>query len=457
MDEHVAQLNPEKDFEPKSMRMKRVGNGVTLHTGRKAGSSDEEPIAYKFDAAQWTPDGAKAWLARRGVKCAEFAACEKKQSMSAGTSAGNLDFEVPVLKAGTFNASQGGTIELTDEDLDQAVRDTNDLIADGSLRPPGKIGHDDDQSKVGKLFPKGGQAALGWFKRFYRSGSEILGSATAVSAQFADAVKRGVWGPRSVELIRDWTHPVTGKVYPLVIKAVAWLGSEMPAVPVHQLYGLSDGLSGSGESLILLLGGGKTGVVQGEIDMTTEELNAIVQAAVKKALDEAKLSAGGGGGNQEAAIKTAVDEALKKATEASEARFKAERAKVIDLRLTAAQAAGKLTPAEVTAQKQLMASMTDEQIDLAFKTIEERKPNPKTGAVGGGHGGEGDQVAAGQDRLTALAAQRAREKKISFAAAAREITAENPNDARVWLFNAGISRVAQRADTVEQALTVEIG
>src|SRR3972149_1091100 len=135
-----------------------------------------------------------------------------------------MTFDLPLLKPGTFDASEGGTFEVNAADLEQLMNDTNELIDAGDLRPPAKIGHDDDQSAAEKLFPKGGMAALGWAKKLRMEGDQLVAQMQGVSKKFVELVKKGLWGPRSAEIVRNWKHPTTGKTYPFLLKAVAWLG-----------------------------------------------------------------------------------------------------------------------------------------------------------------------------------------------------------------------------------------
>lgn len=105
------------------------------------------------------------------------------------------------------------------------------------LRPPNKIGHDDDQALVrnsiaaGELPAptEGEMPAVGWVENVRVNGEKLLGDLMRVPKAFADLLDKGAWRTRSVELA-SVTSQTTGKTYDWVVTGLAWLGGKMPAV-----------------------------------------------------------------------------------------------------------------------------------------------------------------------------------------------------------------------------------
>ncbi len=300
---------------------------------------------------------------------------------------GGLELDLPVLAPGKYRPSKGGPLELTAEQLDRMVADTNALIEDGSLRPPAKLGHGEDQDKAAAVWPKGGAPALGWVKRLWRNKAGEYGiRLAAVSERFAGYVRKGLWGPRSAELVENWTHPTTGKTYPLILKAVAWLGSEMPAAPMHEVYGLaSDDLDG----VLLALAAEADFVEVLNLSLGSHEPEKPATGASPTPRgDDAAL----------AAIVPPRSEPSEKEdltlTEDLKAQLRAAQEKLVETRLAALVAGGRLEPAEADAQKAVLVELgLDEavgRLDLmdrfASKTKttptgahDETPPTPKTG------------------------------------------------------------------------------
>ena len=258
---HCAILNDQALFDPATLSIREgTAPGISILMGCRKGSKTEEGIAYRFDASQFSAETARAWLEQRTISSQRF------QAADASTDDG-VAFSVAVLKEGDFPGSVDGEpaqIPLTREQIEQCRRDTNDLLNDGSLDVVARIdpsqaiggaqlGHSPDQSAVQNLFPDGGAAALGHMRQLRWIGDTLAADFQGVSQKFADCVKRGLWHARSADLIHNWTHPVTKRVYPMIMKSLSWLGSEMPAVPVHEIWGLA--ATGGGSAALSTAGG----------------------------------------------------------------------------------------------------------------------------------------------------------------------------------------------------------
>lgn len=95
------------------------------------------------------------------------------------------------------------------------------------LRPPAKIGHD------------GYGPSVGWLENLRVIGSKLVADVKDVPRRFAELIDSRAFDGRSVELSRI-TSQRTGRKYPLVVSALAWLDDRLPAVrtldDVHALY-----------------------------------------------------------------------------------------------------------------------------------------------------------------------------------------------------------------------------
>lgn len=136
---------------------------------------------------------------------------------------------IEIMAEGTWNGD-----EYTRHDLDSMVEAFSELK--GQVDPPVKLGHDDKQ----RLAQKDGFPALGWVKRLYRKGGTLLADLRDVPRRIADLITAGAYQKVSSEIYFD--REVDGKVYPLVLKAIALLGGDMPAVKDIKSIGDIEGL-----------------------------------------------------------------------------------------------------------------------------------------------------------------------------------------------------------------------
>ena len=125
--------------------------------------------------------------------------------------------DVEILATGTHNGRQ-----FTTSDLDKMVEAFQALK--GKLDPPVKLGHDDSQ----KLLQKDGYPAAGWIAGLKRVGDKVLATLTDVPKAIADLMAAKAYRKRSVEVYFDWKFE--GKVWPIVLRGLALLGEDIPAV-----------------------------------------------------------------------------------------------------------------------------------------------------------------------------------------------------------------------------------
>lgn len=128
---------------------------------------------------------------------------------------------VPIFKTGKWKGT-----EYTIEDLDEIVRNTNALIRAGLHEPPIKLGHDENQEY---LLNKSGLPSFGFVKRLYRVGNEIFAD-IEVPQEMVEWLEKRYYDKVSAEIYLDYEHPETGEKIGKVLRAIAFLGADLPAV-----------------------------------------------------------------------------------------------------------------------------------------------------------------------------------------------------------------------------------
>lgn len=127
--------------------------------------------------------------------------------------------DVEVFSIGEWNKNK-----ITDEDLDNIVNGTNEII--DQLKPKVKLGHDDKQ----KLLQASGLPAGGWITKLKKVGNKILVDIKEVPKVLYELIKNGAYKRVSSEILYDYTEPSTKKRYVKVLSAIAFLGGDLPAV-----------------------------------------------------------------------------------------------------------------------------------------------------------------------------------------------------------------------------------
>lgn len=124
---------------------------------------------------------------------------------------------VEIFGAGTWNGDS-----YTPEDLDEMVNAFNET--QNKYQPFLKLGHDKNQ----KLLQKDGYPAAGYISRLYRVGSKLIADFTNIPKAIYELIKVGAYKKRSAEIFVNF--PFMGKTYKYLLKAVAFLGADTPAV-----------------------------------------------------------------------------------------------------------------------------------------------------------------------------------------------------------------------------------
>lgn len=132
--------------------------------------------------------------------------------------------DVEILAAGTWHGNK--TITIEKKDLPQFVASFNELTANHELNyeAPAKLGHDEKQ----KLLQGDGYPAAGWVSALKVKGDKLIASFRQVPKKLAELIKAGAYKKVSAEFYQD--YEIGGKKYPWVLKAVAFLGADTPAV-----------------------------------------------------------------------------------------------------------------------------------------------------------------------------------------------------------------------------------
>ena len=123
-----------------------------------------------------------------------------------------------------FGTGEWNKHKITDEDLDNIVNGTNEII--DQLKPKVKLGHDDKQ----EILQKSGLPAGGWITKLKKVGDKILVDIKEVPKVLYQLVKNGAYKRISSEILYDYTEPSTKKKYKKVLSAIAFLGADLPAV-----------------------------------------------------------------------------------------------------------------------------------------------------------------------------------------------------------------------------------
>lgn len=196
-----------------------------------------------------------------------------------------------VLSAGTWNASTG-RVTVTESDLDEMVSNFAKLQGSNVVKPHLKLGHTEAQKWFGQ---ENGIPVLGWITKVWRVGRKLLADVDSVPDALLDMIRQGRYHNVSSEIILDEID-VQGQKVRNILSAVALLGTEMPAA--KDLAGLAAALF----SVKLETGiDAKPTTINMEHNMpdlnpalfSQAQLNALIEAAVTKAVAEFKAKTEG--------------------------------------------------------------------------------------------------------------------------------------------------------------------
>ena len=121
---------------------------------------------------------------------------------------------VEIFSTGTWNGDKYET-----KDLNAMVNNFDET----GFQPPLKLGHNEEQPEM-----LDGAPALGYVDKIYVEGSKLLANFVSLPKKVYEAIKRGNYKRVSSEIY--WNYKSNGLTLDRVLKAVALLGSEIPAV-----------------------------------------------------------------------------------------------------------------------------------------------------------------------------------------------------------------------------------
>lgn len=124
---------------------------------------------------------------------------------------------LPIFRTGKWNGD-----EYNENDLDEIVKSFEKIGKE--LKPFLKLGHDKEQA----LIQKDGLPAAGWIAELKRKGQVLYAKIINVPKKIKELIDNRAYGRVSAELF--WNLKEGDKTYPRVLKAVALLGADTPAI-----------------------------------------------------------------------------------------------------------------------------------------------------------------------------------------------------------------------------------
>tara|TARA_Y100000310_G_scaffold343755_1_gene452869 strand:+ start:8198 stop:9877 length:1680 start_codon:yes stop_codon:yes gene_type:complete len=125
----------------------------------------------------------------------------------------NLD-GIEIFSTGVWNGDK-----YTTKDLEAMVSNFDKT----GFQPPLKLGHNEEQPEM-----KDGEPSLGYVDKIYQEGSKLLANFKELPKKVYEAIKRGNYKRVSSEIY--WNYKSNNQVLDRVLKAVALLGTEIPAI-----------------------------------------------------------------------------------------------------------------------------------------------------------------------------------------------------------------------------------
>lgn len=119
--------------------------------------------------------------------------------------------DVEIFSVGKWNGD-----EYTEHDLDQMI----EAFSQVGFEPPLKLGHNKKQED--------GQPKFGGIQAIRRNGAKLLADFFNIPLKLYEALQRKNFERVSSEIY--WNYNSNGRVFPRVLKAVAFLGADIPAV-----------------------------------------------------------------------------------------------------------------------------------------------------------------------------------------------------------------------------------
>lgn len=129
------------------------------------------------------------------------------------------DLSAEIFSVGKWN---GDKYKLAD--LESMVSNF-DALKD-TVKPPAKIGHSEHQD----LLKKEGLPAAGWVDSLKMVGNKVIATFKDVPKVVKDLIDKKAYKRVSAEIYPSYKDPTSGKIFKNVLRAVAFLGSDCPAI-----------------------------------------------------------------------------------------------------------------------------------------------------------------------------------------------------------------------------------
>lgn len=194
---------------------------------------------------------------------------------------------VEIFSTGTWHGNK--TISVSENDLHTMVNSFNELTSKvAGFRPFLKLGHSEMQKFFGG---ETGAPSLGFVDKIWVEGNKVLANFSNVPDALVDLMSKGRYNSVSIEFLPSVNFE--GSIFKNVLRAVALLGAELPAV--KGLKELSATLMS--EFAYEFDDAEPAETLEKELDMpntdakfSQEQVDALIEAAVEKAVATAKTS-----------------------------------------------------------------------------------------------------------------------------------------------------------------------
>lgn len=153
----------------------------------------------------------------RGTPCTEQSCPKCGSSLAPGKFTETIQAEI-------FASGQWNKDKYTEADLDQLASNFETLK--DVVKPPAKIGHSEKQD----MLKKEGLPAAGWVEKVEKVGNKLVATFRDVPKVIKDLIEKKAYKRVSAEIYPKYKDPRDGKMYKNVLRAVAFLGGDIPAV-----------------------------------------------------------------------------------------------------------------------------------------------------------------------------------------------------------------------------------
>lgn len=227
-------------FEEGSFKSKDISDGIRIIVGKLKGETTTTTQSYRFRKPKWDISKVKSWLNEKNVKVLSIDG-QVIEEMTDGQEVECFETlkDVEIFATGKWNGKEFGIKDL--DDMVDSFKSLGDKI-----KPFLKLGHNKTQ-KLAKDSGLGedGMPSLGWVESLKREGDKLVATFKDVPRVIKDLIDKGAYKRISSEIFMNFraTKEEAGveSVFPRVLRAVALLGADTPAVTTLQdvaaLYG----------------------------------------------------------------------------------------------------------------------------------------------------------------------------------------------------------------------------